>query len=146
MTQLSELLLAPTKRPIVVGACAQLVRDEVGRKSGLSGMAVKAAFKIVNKVKPGIIEEAVDALLDEFVSYLAPFYDGYLESPQDDMISHFSDQSAAVADALLGVTDTRIQRARNRSIAGAYRKLRPKGQQYVQEAVPGIARVLAVHT
>ncbi|MBI5508787.1 MAG: hypothetical protein HY903_08550 [Deltaproteobacteria bacterium] len=144
MATLKELLLAPAVRPKVIDDCVTLVDDEVAAKSGLAGLAIKAAYAIVKKVKPGIIREAVDHLLDDFVARLEPFYAESLQakSPVD---SYFGARAEAIADALLGVTDARAERAKNKTIKAAYDKLRPTGVKHTAAAVPGVARLIGRH-
>ena len=64
MSALTERLQT-ADRAAVVADTVQLIDDEVGRKSGMSGMALKAGYKVVQKLKGGrMIPEAVDYLLD----------------------------------------------------------------------------------
>ena len=68
MSKLSEILLVPGNRPKVIADCGKLVEEEVESKGGLTGLAVKAAFAVVKAVKPGFVPEAIDHMLDDFVS------------------------------------------------------------------------------
>lgn len=145
MSNLEEVLLDPARRGRVVADCVALVESEVGAKSGLSGMAVKGAFAVVRKLKPGIIRDAVDHLLDEFVKRLAPFYADFSGSGSGSLESFLSGRAGQVANALLGVTDARAARAQNATIKKAYEKLRPSGLKHVEAAVPGIAQVISKH-
>lgn len=74
MPTVAEALLAEGKRPAVVADCATLIDEEVASKSGLGGLAIKTAFATVKALKRGIIPESVNALLDDFVVELEPFY------------------------------------------------------------------------
>lgn len=145
MTDLKEVLLNAERRNSVVDDCVQLVEDEVASKTGLTGVAVKGAFMIVKKIKPGMIREAVENLLDEFVERLQPFYSDYQQDGANAFESYLTGRATEVADALLGVTDARAERTRHGSIKKAYGKLRPSGMKHVQAAVPGIARVIQRH-
>ena len=49
MASLAEILTKPELRPQVVRACAVLIDAEVSRKSGFSGLAVKAGYKLVKE-------------------------------------------------------------------------------------------------
>lgn len=113
------------------------------KKGGLSGLAIKGAFAIVKAVKPGFLVEAVDHLLDDFADRLDPFYQS---QPAGRLLpSHFSEHSSAIAEALLGITDERAKRAQNQTVKKAYEKLRPTAKKHVEEAVPGIARLIEKH-
>jgi len=145
MPTLKETLLTSERRPTLVDACVQLVDDEVAAKGGLGGLAVKGAYAIVKKVKPGIIRDAVSSLLDEFVGKLEPFFAAHQNGGNGPFDAYLRARSAEVASALLGVTDAKAQKAKNRTIKKAYEKLRPTGQKHVEAAVPGIGRVISAH-
>lgn len=146
---LQELLLSdPKKRPALLDDCVRFIDDEVSGKSGLSGIAIKGAYKVVSAIKPGIIREAMDSLLDDFVRRLEPIYGRFRQSGQSDpkkFGDYLSGARGEAADLLLGVTDERARRAKNKTMKGAYEKLRPHAKKYVEEAVPGAARVFARH-
>lgn len=150
MSTLPEILTAPQKRPQVIQDCVHLIDDEVARKGGLSGIAIKAAFATVKAVKPGFIAESVDHMLDDFARRLDPFYQS-AKQPESNragrsLPDYFNSNTGAIADALLGITDERAQRAKNATIKKAYEKLRPSAKKHVEEAVPGIGRLVEKHT
>lgn len=145
MPTLVEVLTAPGKRQKVIVDCAHLIDEEVQKKGGFSGIAIKGAFSVVKKVKPGFIEEAIDHLLDDFAKRLDPFFQSHANAQGRSLPAHFSAQSGAIADALLGITDERAQRAKNQMVKKTYESLRPKAKQHVEEAVPGIGRLVEKH-
>lgn len=146
MSTLSEQLTAKDRRPRVLDDCVLLIDEEVKRKGGLSGAAIKIAFATVKAVKPGFIREAVDHMLDDFARRLEPFYASHAQAGGRSMVDHFTGQGAAVAEALLGITDERARRANNATVKKAYEKLRPSAKKHVEEAVPGVARLVEKHT
>jgi hypothetical protein len=141
---LKDQLLAPERRPQLITDCTQLIDEEVAAKSGLTGVAVKAAYGMVKALKPGIIRESVDMLIDDFVSKMEPFYESQKKSGQG-LEAYFTARSGEVADALLGVTDARAARSKNGTIKKAYESLRPKGKQHVEAAIPRLSRLVARH-
>jgi hypothetical protein len=146
-TLTSRLLADASKRPRLLTDCERLIDDEVASKGGLSGLAIKGAYKVVCALKPGIIREAMDGLLDDFVKRLEPFYAEHRAAGGEpagfgDMLSR---RSSAVADALLGITDDRARRARNTTMKSAYEKLRPQAKKHVEEAIPRVGRTLTPH-
>jgi hypothetical protein len=143
---LVEKLNAPGRRPRVIQDCVQLIEEEVKRKGGLTGIAIKAAFATVKAVKPGFIPEAVDHMLDDFAARLDPFYQSHQQAGGRSFPDHLQGQSAQVADALLGITDDRARLAKNPLVKKSYEKLRPSAKKHVEEAVPGIARLIEKHT
>ena len=140
---LSEKICNSQNRANVVRDAAALVDSEVRSKSGLSGMAIKTAYKAVSKVSPGLVANVVDGLLDKFVATLEPFFAEWDEGGRSGSFeAHLSKQSNKVANALLTVTDNRAQTVDNRTLKKAYSSLRPQGEKNVQAAVPGLGRVL----
>ena len=137
-----RLLADKAKRPRVLAACERLIEDEVAGKGGFTGLAIKAAYKIVCSVKPGIIREALDGLLDDFVHRLEPFYAQHAAA-KEPFGDHLSKRRSEVADALLGITDDRSKRAKNATLKSAYEKLRPQAKKHVEEAVPRIGKTLS---
>ncbi|MDP8930228.1 MAG: hypothetical protein M3O70_17085 [Actinomycetota bacterium] len=143
MTQtLKAALLDSSKRPQVVEDLVQMVDAEVDDK----GIAIKSGYGVVKKVKPGIISDAVDSLLDEFIEKLEPFYAEFAASGSGSLGDYFSSRSDEVADALLSVTDARAERSSRESIKKVYDKLRPSGKKNVEEALPRLGAVIQKHT
>ena len=77
MSTLADILLTETTRPVLIRDCVDLVDGEVRSKSGVSGFAIKAAYKTVKAVKPGIIKDVVKVLVDDFVTQLEPTYESF---------------------------------------------------------------------
>lgn len=143
MKQLKDLVEDPTKREKIINDCVVLIDEEVRSKRGFSGAAVKAAYMVVKKIKPGIIRESVDNLCEEFIGEAQPFYEKYQEADEKGTLEqYFRPRASEVAEALLGVTDRRAQRASNKTMVKAYKRLRPKGKTHVEAAAPGVGRML----
>lgn len=144
--QLKDIMLQPGKRPQILTECEQLLDEEVASKGGLTGLAVKGAYAMVKAVKPGMIHEALDGLLDDFVGRLEPFYAAYQQNPGGKTLpDYFQSRASEIADALLGITDERAQRSKNNTLKKAYEKLRPQGKKHVEEAMPRLGRLIARH-
>jgi hypothetical protein len=143
----ARLLSDRTKRPTILTDCERLIDEEVSSKGGLSGIAIKAAYRVVCALKPGTIRESMDMLLDDFVMRLEPFYADHRKAngAPAQFGEALSRRTGEVADALLGITDDRAKRAKNATLKGAYEKLRPQAKKHVEEAVPRVGRTLALH-
>jgi hypothetical protein len=144
MGTLQEKLLAPAVRPQVVADSARLIDEEVGGKSGLSGLAIKGAFAVVKAVKSGLVPEVVDSLLPSFAEKLEPIYAGWVASTEG-LPGYFQKRSGQVAEALLSITDERAQKTKNATFRKAYEKLRPTGKTHVEQAVPRLGKLLEKH-
>ena len=142
---LAEKLTAPEIRRDVVKACVDLVESEVANKSGLSGMAIKAGYKVVKALKPGMIPGAVDTLLPEFAAAMQPLYEKASEGaadPKDAFPKYLTTHADETADALLEVTDAKADRAKNKTVKKTYDRLRGSARENVRAAVPGLAKAL----
>lgn len=143
MSQLKDVLLQPGKRPQILTECEQVLDEEVADKGGLTGLAVKGAFKMVKAVKPGAIREAVDGLLDDFVARLEPFYGQWQAAGGGRSLGdYFAGRGGEVADALLAITDERAAKSKHGTMKKAYESLRPQGKKHVQEAMPRVGRMI----
>jgi hypothetical protein len=115
---LREALADPERREKVVEDCCTLVDSEVAKKKGLSGVVIKAAYKAVRGIKPGFIRGVVRALLDEWIAAVEPIWQRALASGRPPTAE---------------------------LVRGTYQKLRPSAKEHVEQAVPGLAALLAKH-
>jgi hypothetical protein len=74
MPTLPEQIADADKRRKVIDDACHVLDEEVGSKGGITGLAIKGAYKVVQGVKPGFVREAVDGLLDDFMQALDPIY------------------------------------------------------------------------
>jgi hypothetical protein len=140
MGSLNDLLGAPGAQPQVVSDCERLIEEEVGSK-GLLGIPIKAAYAIVKAVKPGFVPEVITNLLPDFTSKLDPLYQ-QAKTKNEPVSAFLGSRTGEVAEALLGITDARAQRASNQGLKSAYEKLRPTAKKHVEAAVPRIGRLI----
>jgi hypothetical protein len=144
MSSLKEILTAEAKRKEVITDCAKLLDEEVASKGGLSGLAVKAAFATVKALKPGMIPNAIDDLLDDFADKIDPFYQAAKTANQP-VDRYIADHAADIAEALLQITDGRAARTKHGTVKKAYEKLRPTGKKHTMEAMPRVGRLIQKH-
>ncbi|MFZ5894105.1 MAG: DUF6918 family protein [Myxococcota bacterium] len=143
MTSLIEQLGSGEKREAVVNDALKVLDQEVADKSGLTGLAIKGGYKVVQGIKPGFLRQVVESLLDEFLKALDPVYQEAVEKKKP-AGAYLLDQKSRVADALLAVTDQKAERASG-TIRGAYDKLRPLAKKQVEAAAPRLAAMLERH-
>jgi len=147
MATLVEKITAPDVQPKVIEDCLQLIESEVAGKRGLSGVAVKTGYKVIKAIKPGMIRDAVTGLLPEFATALEPMYvasgaaDGG-DGSGDKFARHLNADANGAADLMLGVTDAKAARAKNKTLQKTYSRLRGSAQKHVSDAVPGLAKTL----
>ncbi|MCO4743920.1 MAG: hypothetical protein KC912_03970 [Proteobacteria bacterium] len=143
MATLTETLQDATRKAAIVTDGARMVDEEVASRGGMKGMALRAGYKTVKRLKPGIIEAALNSLIPEFAPAVDPFYAKGVESGNVD--AYFKSHSSAIADALLGVTDARAQRAENRVMKKVYRSLRGQAKTNVEQSLPRLAELIQRH-
>jgi hypothetical protein len=137
---LSNGLLDPAKKEMVVNDCCNMIEEQLATKSGISGMAIKAAFAALKGIKPGYINGAVEQLLPSCLTAIDPIWsEGML---QGDPVGHMVASSSVTADALLSVTDERVKQSSRQIVKGTYEKLRGSAKKHVEEAVPDFAKVI----
>ncbi len=146
MGSLKDVLTAPGARRIVIEDAIRLVDDEVGAKSGVTGFARKAGYKIFKKVKPNVMHAAVDNLLDDFAAAIDPFYQEHLASGRMGSVAQtILPKRSKVAEALLAITDRRAERHEGGVVKATYYKLRPTAIRHTEEAIPGVCRLIDKH-
>jgi len=143
--KLVEALQDPSVRRAVIEDGARLVEAEVEKKGGISGLALKGAFKVAQRVRHDFVLDVLAKLLPGFAEKLEPFCEARArEAPDQPLERYLADRAGEVADALLSITDGRAARAEG-PLRATYEKLRPAARRNVEEAVPGIGRILDRH-
>jgi hypothetical protein len=132
-----------TRKRVIDDAC-NVLDQEVADKGGLSGFAIKGAYKLLQGIKPGFVSEVVDALLDDFLKALDPLYQEALAKNRP-IAAHIRDNASTVADALLAVTDRRSTEAKRQVVRSAYDKLRPMAKKQVESAAPRLGGLIERH-
>ena len=144
MSTLKEILGSPATRKQVVVDCERIIEEEVASK-GLMGIPIKAAYAVVKAIKPGFIPEVIDALLDDFADRLDPLYQAAL-AKNEPVSAYMNARAGEAAEALLGITDQRAQKAKNQVVRGAYDKMRPMAKKHTEAAIPRVSRMVAKYT
>jgi hypothetical protein len=141
---LKQQIDTPAKREALIDDSLKVLDQEVEDKSGLSGLAIKGAFKVVKGVQPGFLRKVVDALLDDFLDCLDAIYQEALRlgKPPGE---HLKANPGGVADALLAITDARAARAERAVVKKTYGKLRPTAKRHVEAAAPRLGALLERH-
>lgn len=144
MPSLRELAAEGDKRSAVIDDACRVLDLEVADKGGLSGVAIKTAYKLVQSVKPGFVRDVVDDLLDDFLDALDPLYQEAISQGKAPG-AHLQANPARMADGLLAITDRRAEKARRAAIKKTYEKLRPTAKKHVEAAAPRLGGLLDKH-
>lgn len=141
--ELSQRLNDPAVQAQIAEDCTQLMDDQVAAKGGLGGFAVKTAYGVVKGIGADYIPGALGRLLPDTLAALDPIWaEG---EAAGNPVQYLSEHCDRTADAILGVTDARINITDNKVITGVYGKLRKSVQGDVATAVPNLAAILQQH-
>ena len=148
MSSYLQTKLAEIDRTHVVDDTVRLIDQEVSNKKGIAGMAIKAGYAAVKKLKNGqMIQRAVDHLLDEFTQALGPLHEDYRTSDQAaaGFGAYLSAHPEQANNALLSITDAKAERAESKVVKSTYQKLRGQAEKHVTDALPGVGEMIDKH-
>ena len=135
---LQEFLLAPDTQPKVITDCYLLIEQEVSDKSGVSGTAVKLAYKTVTSFAPGYFHDTVEDLLPRIVDKLEPYWADFSTSGGSEFGDYLAKRGEEVSEALLSVTDALAAASERPTIIKAYRTVRGSAAKHVEAALPRV--------
>jgi hypothetical protein len=144
MPSLKEQLGSGEKRQQVIEDAIKVLDQEVADKGGLTGLAVKGGYKVVQGIRPGFVRDVVTGLLDDFLDSMDPLYQEAKQKGRP-AGAYLLENKGRLADGLLGVTDRKAQRVDNAVLKKAYEKLRPLAKGQVESAAPRLAALLEKH-
>ena len=139
---LQEILLAPDTQPHVITDCKTLIEQEISEKSGVSGTAVKLAYKTVNAVASNHVRHMVQSLLPQMVEKLEPYWEDFNASGGGSFGDYLAKRGDEVAESLLEVTDERAARSSRGSIIKAYKSVRGGAGKHIQAALPAVGNLV----
>jgi Family of unknown function (DUF6918) len=142
MATLHEMLLAPDVEPKVVTDVLALVDNELASKSGISGTAVKVAFKAITAFAPGYYQETVASMVPDMVDQLAPFWADFQASGSADFGDYLAKRSDEVGPALLTVTDAMRDRSGRAAVVKAYSAVRNGAGKHIEAALPNLGAMV----
>ena len=135
---LQEILLAPDTRPKVIADCYLLIEQQIAEKSGVSGIAVKLAYKTVNTFLPGHIRNMVERLLPQMVDKLEPYWADFNTSGGSEFGDYLAKRGEEVSQALLSVTDARAAASGRPTVVKAYGTVRGSAVRHIEAALPHV--------
>ncbi len=139
---LQDILLTPDAWPHVIADCQQLIKDEVSGKSGVSGTAVKLAYKTANTFASGYIQSTVESLLPDMVTELEPYWADFSTSGAAGFGDYLVKRGDEVSEALLSVTDARAKISNRATILKAYGAVRGGASKHIVAALPAVGALV----
>jgi hypothetical protein len=144
MRTLQETLLAPGIRPQVIADCEVLVDHEVSDMSGVTGTAVRIAYKTVRTFDAGHIPAMIESILPSVADGLQPYWEKFsAESSRGaDFGGYLARHEDEVAEALLTITDSRQRASSRATIVKAYKTVRGSAVKHVKAALPALGALI----
>jgi hypothetical protein len=141
MPTLHETLLAPDTQPQVIADCQGLVDHEVAEMSGVTGTAVRLAYKTVRTFDAGHIRVMIESLLPDVADALQPYWTAFaaeFSADGGDFGGYLADREDEVAESLLAITDERRKFSARPTIVKAYNTVRGSAVKHVKAALPAL--------
>ncbi|HJY73047.1 MAG TPA: hypothetical protein VJ347_14815 [Streptosporangiaceae bacterium] len=139
---LDQMLLAPDVQPDVVADCLTLIDEEVGSKSGVSGAAVKLAYKTAKTFAKGYLQNTMESLLPHLVTQLEPYWADFTASGASGFGDYLVKHGEEVSEALLSVTDAWAKESERPVIVRAYGTVRGGAAKHITAALPAVGALV----
>lgn len=110
--------------------------------SGISGTAVKLAYKTVNRFSAHHVLYMVDALLPQLAEELQPYWTDFSTSGGTEFGAYLAQRGDEVSESLLSVTDARGKASSRPVIIKAYGAVRDKAAKHVTAALPNVGALV----
>jgi hypothetical protein len=135
---LHESLLAQDTRPKVLSDCLRLIAQELADKSGVTGNAIKLAYKTVSSFAPGYLRQTMDDMLPQIVDKLQPFWTDFTAAGGSEFGDYLAKRGQEVSETLLSISDAMGEVSEHPTIVRAYRAVRGSAAKHVEAALPRI--------
>ncbi len=142
---LQESLLGPDTQPALIDDCLALIEHEVSVMSGISGTAVKLAYKTVNKFAAGHVRYMVGSLMPKMAEELQPYWTDFSAGGGPDFGDYLAQHGPEVSQSLLSVTDERAAASGRPTIIRAYGSVRGSAGRHVEAALPQVGALVQKH-
>ena len=142
MPTLQELFLNDENFPRLVSDTQALVESELANKGGISGTAVKAAYKAVTAFAPGYYQETLRSMLPDMLVQLQPYWADFGASGGADFGDYLAKRGEEVSESLLSVTDNMAQLSGRAAIVKAYQMVRGGAGKNIEAALPALGAMV----
>ena len=143
---LQQILLTPDTQPKVIADCHTLIEQEIKDKSGISGTAVKLAYKTITSFAPGYYNGMVEELVPLIVEKLEPYWADFSTSGSSEFGDYLVKRGGEVSQALLEVTDDYASKSDKPVILRAYKTVRGSAGKNIEAALPRVGEMVLKYT
>jgi hypothetical protein len=142
-TTLQDTLFAPERRSEVITDCMTLIQQEVSDLSGISGTAIKIAYKTVTALAADHVRYTVETKVPRMVEQLEPYWVDFAAAGGSDFGDYLTKHSDAVTESLLSVTDASAAKPTAKpAIVKAYSAVRSHAAKHVTTALPRVGALV----
>ena len=142
MPTLQDILLTPENKPHVIDDCLTLIDQEVKGKSGVSGTAVKLAYKTANAFASGYLRGMVELLAPDMIIELEPFWADFIAAGGGSFGDYLAKRGDEVCEALLSVTDRMGRESSRATVVKAYNAVRGGAAKHIEAALPSLGALV----
>ena len=139
---LHEMLLAPQVRPQVQSDCEALIDTQLSEMSGISGTAIKLAYKTVRTFSADHIHHMIETLLPRMADELQPYWADFTAAGGGQFGDYLAKREDEVSEALLAITDERGRNSGRPTIVKAYNTVRGGATKHVKAALPAVGALV----
>jgi hypothetical protein len=139
---LHDILTAPQTLPNVVKDGIALVDGQISDKSGISGAAIKLAYKAVTTFSPDHIQYMVYTLMPQMAEKLQPYWDDFLAAGGGAFGDYLAKRGEEASETLLSITDARAEGSNRPVIVKAYKSVRGSAAKNVMAALPDLGALV----
>jgi hypothetical protein len=145
-TTLREILLTPENEPHVIDDCLKLIDSQVAEASGVSGAAVKVAYKTASAFMSGYMRKTVTTMLPDIVDALESYWTDFNASGGSEFGDYLAKNGEQVAESLLGVSDAHAAKSERPTIIKAYQAVRGGAAKHIEAALPAVGKLVAKYS
>ena len=142
MKSLADQLLAPHHSREFEGDLVRLIETRIAAVSGLKGFGFKAALAAVQLNFPDAIPRAVHHLSPQIVAALEPLHQEFRKQSGGDFSAFLRQHSTRMTDAMMGVTDTRVERSKSTTLKSFYASFHGFAQKEISAGMPDLAKLI----
>jgi hypothetical protein len=135
-------MLTPEVEPQFVADCQALIDGEVDAKGGISGTAIKGAYKVATTFAPGYYTETIRSILPDMMGALEPFWGDFLVSGTAEFGDYLVKHGGEASEALLSVTDQMADVSGRAAIVRAYKMVRGSASKNIEAALPALGALV----
>jgi hypothetical protein len=141
-TTLREILLTPDNEPHVIDDCIGLIDQQVSEASGVSGAAVKVAYKTASAFASGYMRKTVATMVPDIVEALESYWSDFNASGGSDFGDYLAKNGEQVAQSLIAVSDDHAAKSDRPTIIKAYHAVRGGAAKHIEAALPDVGKLV----